>query len=703
MAASAHPGPAAGRVNEDRMPVSGLPTMPSSARDRRAPLDPSDGAGQAAGKRQRSQRKAPMRLLIPLIAVMVLPALQAIAQGIPAYVGTESCTDCHDEAAALWRGSHHALAWTPATPENVKADFDGTEFSHDGMVARFRIDADGSYHVNVTETDGTTTDYRVHSVAGITPLQQYLIETEPGRIQSFDVVWDTVKGGWFHLYPDQPLPPDDGLHWTGPYKTWNARCAECHATNFRKNYDAETRSYASTEAEIGVGCEACHGPGQAHLDWAAGREIGAYAVTLDRYGFSESFDGAEATIQQCAGCHSRREPFLDGNPLPGTPYADAYNLALLRPGQYHADGQILDEVYVYGSFLQSKMYAKGVSCLNCHDPHSGEQVADGNAICTQCHSPAGNPTFPTIKPMDYDSPEHHFHAPGTAGAECKSCHMIERVYMGVDGRRDHSFRIPRPDLAAVTGAPDACTDCHADKTADWAAARLTEWYPDSEKRGAHYGVTLAEGRNDPVGAAGDLEQLAADTAQPGIVRATALWLLEAAESPESAERMEPLLNDPDPLVRAAAIGVQRGADPQQRAVRLIGLLDDPVRLVRMEAARGLIDAPIAHLPEAMAANLRRAFGEWQAAMSSRLDFPETHLQLGGLALTMRNPDAAAGAFREVVEMDPQQVDAWVMLVRIAAAVTGPDAAREVVSEALAANPGDARLESYRRELDARGN
>jgi predicted CXXCH cytochrome family protein len=636
-----------------------------------------------------------MRFIAPIVILLAMPAA---AQDMPAHVGSEVCVACHTDAADAWSGSHHALAWTLPSTETVKADFDNTRFDHDGMTAHFRVEADGGYRVSVTEKDGVTTDYRVHSVAGIEPLQQYLLETEPGRLQSFDVVWDTEKGGWFHLYPDQDLPPDDGLHWTGPYKTWNARCAECHATGFDKNYDAISRSYASTQSEIGVGCEACHGPGSAHLEWSEGRTT-LLSPDLDSYGFSQSFATTEATVQQCATCHSRREAHDDAAPVPGTPYHDAYGLALLRPGLYHADGQILDEVYVTGSFLQSKMYAKGVGCLNCHNAHTAELVAEGNAVCTQCHSPAGNPDFLTLTRAEYDAPAHHFHETGTEGAECKSCHAPEQVYMGNDWRADHSFRIPRPDLSTETGAPDACTTCHTDRDADWAASEIAARFPDGANRGPHYGLTLARGRQDAVAASGDLADLAMDDNRPGIVRATALWLLEQSEGAETAERLAPLLSDADPLVRAAAAGQQRTAPAQQRVLRLVQLLDDPVRSVRIAAARALLDAPVASFPGPIAEDFGAAMDDWQAAMASRLDFPETHLQLAGVSLTLRNMAAAERAFAEVVRMDPQRQEAWVMRVRIAAATEGPQRALSVVNAALEVLPDDLALLGFKAELE----
>lgn len=631
-----------------------------------------------------------MRLSVLLVALLSLLATTAQGDDAPRYVGSTACAACHGAETQRWAGSHHALAWTAPSPETVSADFDGTSFSHDGMVANFRIADDGSYRIDVTEADGTTTDYRVHSVVGVEPLQQYLIETAPGRLQSFDVVWDTERRGWFHLYPDQPLTPDDGMHWTGPYKNWNGRCAVCHATGYEKNYDQATRLFASTQAEIGVGCEACHGPGSAHLDWA--QNGSTPGPGLDAHGFTMMLDDREATIGLCAGCHSRRSAFTDASPVPGTPFHDTYGLALLRPGLYHADGQILDEVYVTGSFLQSKMYARGVTCLNCHDPHSAELKATGNAVCTQCHSPAGNPDFPTLRPAEYDSAAHHFHEAGTKAAECKSCHMPERVYMGNDWRADHSFRVPRPDLSGTTGAPDACTGCHTDRDAAWAAETIAGWYPASTRRGPHYGTTLARGRADPVGAAADLAALAENEEQPAIVRATALAMLgETTSDTVLVERLARYLADKDPLVRTAAVGVQRGASAQDRVLRLLDSLSDPVRSVRMEAARALLNAPIMRLPDAIQAELSAAMNEWRASLVANLDFPETHLQLGGMALVMRNAPAASAAFREVVEMDPQMIDAWVMLARIAAATAGPDATLAVLREAVARNPDDATL------------
>lgn len=647
-----------------------------------------------------------LNLLVPIVSgALALGAGIAVGEkppGLPSYVGSEVCADCHKAAANSWAESHHAWAWKPANPSSVRGDFSDASIEHNGVKSRFFKSGD-KFIVETDGVDGKPTQFHVHSTAGIEPLQQYLLETETGRLQALDLAWDTEKRRWYHLYPDQSLKAGDGLHWTGPYKTWNARCAECHATAYRKNYDPDAKRYSSTQSEIGVGCEACHGPGQAHVAWAKDREnydakawpkLTTSGLTI---GFTEQ--SAESEIQQCAGCHSRREPLGDGNPLPGTSFHDAYRLSLLRPGLYHPDGSIQDEVYVYGSFLQSKMYAQGVRCSDCHDPHAAKLKSDGNGVCTQCHSPSGNPRFPSLRKASYDDPAHHFHEPATQGAQCKSCHMIERVYMGVDGRRDHSFRIPRPDLSAETGAPNACTDCHSDRDPSWAAGVVERQFPESSRRKAHFSQVFSKARKDAASASKQLLEVASNTNLAGIVRATALDLLIGVATPSMAEASAPLISDPDPIVRGAAVAFQRAAPAQDKVFRLLPALDDKYQSVRIAAARVLLGAPVAMLPARNNAALQKAQREWRASLLAKTDFPEIHMVLGGTALVLRNPAAAERAFREAVRQDPQLVEAWRMIVRIRAALGDRKGTAEAIEEALSSNPGSSLIQSLRKEMN----
>ncbi|NDR58157.1 multiheme c-type cytochrome [Aliiruegeria sabulilitoris] len=635
-----------------------------------------------------------------LVACLVAgPAPAQEPSDPPEYVGSPACAECHASEWEDWQGSHHDLAWTE-TGEGVLGDFDDASFTHRGVTTQFSREGEQLF-IESDGPDGAMTRWPVAGVIGIAPLQQYFVETEPGRFQTFDIPWDTERNEWFHMYPDQHLPASEAFHWTGPYKTWNNRCAECHSTDYQRNYDAQEKRYNSTYSEIGVGCEACHGPGSLHLDWAeADGDLPGWPLDgLSPTGFSADFTtgDAETEIQQCAACHSRRGPLEDGSPLPGTPFHDAYRLSTLRDPLYHADGQILDEVYVYGSFLQSKMYAAGVQCSDCHDVHSATHYNEGNGVCLTCHSPAGNPDFPSLKLAEYDSEEHHFHEPESEGAQCVSCHMIERVYMGVDGRHDHSFRVPRPDLSVSTGAPNACTDCHATEGPFWAQQELEKRFPDSEYRGPHFATTFAAIRK---GDASELENLAeiALSDLPAIVRATALEMLLPLGSPELADRMLGLLSDPDPMVRANAAGLQRAAAPTDMTVRLLPLLEDGTRLVRNAAVRELLAAPIAHLPDRQARAMQAAMGEWQQTLAGTADFPETQLVLGGIALTTRNLEGALASFGEAVRLDPQMTSAWSMIVRLQAASGRMEDAQETLDAALARNPEAPDLLALRDQL-----
>jgi predicted CXXCH cytochrome family protein len=607
------------------------------------------------------------------------------------YVGSTACASCHADASGAWSASDHAQAWTLPGPTTVLGDFSGVVFVHGGKTTRFLREGD-KFLIETDGPDGQRRAYEVVGVAGVDPLQQYLLSPEPGRTQTYDIAWDVQGKRWYPVFPDQVVPADDGMHWTGPYKSWESRCAECHATGYSRNYQPQTNRFAPQMAEIGVGCEACHGPGSDHLDWARRASAREPAATPLAVGLTVDLSESQQTeVMQCLTCHSRREAMQDGNPLPGSSYHDAFSMTLLRQGLYHPDGSILDEVFEGGSFLQSKMNARGVRCSNCHEPHSASLRAEGNAVCTQCHSPAGNPQFPTLPLKIYDGAEHHFHPEGSIGAQCVACHMIERTYMGVDTRRDHSFRVPRPDLAA-TGSPDACTDCHQERDATWAAAELAARFPDSPHRGPHYATAFAVARHDPQAAAGDLLDIAEWTDGPAIVRATALDQLAAAGDMTTARRVIRLLSDPDPLVRGAAASALRGMPAEDRLAVLTPLLSDTQRAVREAAAKALLDLrPDTATPAAAA--LVAAQKEWWSALQLRTDFPETHLQIGGAALQARQFPLAVRAFTQAVSLDPQIVEAWVMLIRLHAAMGNPDAAHAALSSALAANPTSPELRS----------
>jgi tetratricopeptide (TPR) repeat protein len=611
----------------------------------------------------------------------------------PEFVTTSVCSSCHAAQSRQWKDSHHDWAMKPASAGAVLGDFNEAELVHYGVRSRF-FTRNGKYFVETEGPSGTRGTFEIKYTVGVTPLQQYLIELKGGRLQALSTAWDMKDRRWFHLYPNQRIEPSDGLHWTGPYQNWNSRCADCHSTNFFKGYDPKSDTYSSTWSEMNVGCESCHGPGQAHVEWAKNPEspIQNRFSQVNRKGLTIAFSrkDAKTEIEMCAACHSRRQSLFPNSRLPGTTFLDAFVPALLRPGLYHADGQILDEVYVYGSFAQSKMHARGVRCTDCHNPHGLDVRAEDNTLCTQCHNPQGNPRFSTLKAGTFDTPAHHFHPTGSEGAKCINCHMPARKYMVVDPRRDHAFKVPRPDLSVLLGTPNACTGCHKGKTDNWAAAQVKTWYPNGRSSRPDAAQVLAAGRTGATGAIDKLVRLAANEAHPAIVRATALDHLRRYGK-EAANEIAPLLKSNEPLVRHGAVMVQGTLLPNLRAERLAPLLMDKVRAVRIAAAQQLVDVPPRLFAPGTRAALRAAIKEYQSSLLATVDYPETQMNLAGLAYRTGNRRAAESALKKALEMDRHLNEAWLRLGTLQNAAGRRDLALQTFEKGLTVLPDDGPL------------
>ena len=625
---------------------------------------------------------------------------------VPAvHVGSQVCASCHPDVVRRWRGSHHALAMQPATEATVAGDFNGARFTYAGVTSTFTR-REGKFVVRTDGPTGALQDYEVAYTFGAAPLQQYLVPFPDGRLQALSIAWDTrprAEGGqrWFHLYPEENVTHRDALHWTRASQNWNHMCAECHSTAVSKNYDATTRRFATAYAEVNVACEACHGPGGHHVAWA--RKEGdeqhleatkGLAVALDeRRGVTWPIDPATGNARRtpagrptreldtCGRCHARRGQLTDAY-VHGRPLGDTHRVALLSEGLYHPDGQIRDEVYEYGSFLQSRMFDRGVTCSDCHDPHSGRLRAPGGQVCLGCHAAD-----------TYQTPRHHFHGADSRGADCVGCHMPATTYMVIDPRHDHSFRVPRPDLTVSLGVPNACSRCHADRTAEWAARQVETWYGRTPRGHQRYAEALRAGA---MGAPGSVEQLlavAGDGAHPAIARASALERLVPGPSAPDAVRTR--LKDADALVRRAAARALEGVEPSVRLELLTPLLEDPIRAVRLEAARALADVPGDRLTQTQRAALDRGLAEYVAAQRIDADRPESHMNLGLLYVAQQRPVDAEAALKTALELDPQFAPAAVNLADLYRA-TGRDGDGERVLRAVLTH--DARSAAARHAL-----
>ncbi|MGE0143204.1 MAG: tetratricopeptide repeat protein [Planctomycetota bacterium] len=566
-----------------------------------------------------------------------------------AYVGSSACSDCHADAAAAHAGSDHDLAMDVASDATVLGRFDGREIEHQGV--RTKLWRDGTRFMVTTDgKDGAIGDFEVTHVFGVRPLQQYLVSFPDGRKQCLRVAWDTEAQRWFHLYPNERIAADDELHWTGANQNWNWMCADCHSTWLRRNYDSVTDRYGTQWAGIDVGCEACHGPGAAHVEWA-GKSSWRRAFESGR-GLVVDLGSQTAQLDTCGRCHSRRESLTDGVHA-GQPYHDHYRLELLRDGLYEVDGTMRDEVYVLGSFLQSRMAHEGVRCTDCHDGHSQRLLADGNALCVRCHD-AGR----------YDSASHHHHQVGTSGSRCVECHMPERTYMEVDRRREHAFRVPRPDLSVKHGNPNACNDCHRDKDAAWAASAAAAWrggakpHESPVTQQSTWAAAFAAHREQSQRAPSLLTALGVDSTQPAIVRATALESLADWPAPDVAV-VRVAARDSDPLVRSAAARLARQLPLDQRRDSIEALLVDTTLRVRLAAAEALAESAARGgvLPPA----LTNALAERDAAFRANAERVESRMGQAILAQDRGDAKEAERLYRSAIACDPRFVPPYLNL------------------------------------------
>jgi predicted CXXCH cytochrome family protein len=591
-----------------------------------------------------------------LLGVAALAAITSLAWGWfetvprqvaanPTYVGRETCAQCHQPELQRWQGSDHDLAMTLTTDKTVVADFNNTSFEYHGVTTRF-FRRDGKFMVNTEGPDGQLHDYEVKYTFGVRPLQQYMIEFPDGRIQVLRESWDVKNKKWFFVTPpdvtNERILPGDPLHWTGIGQNWNTTCADCHSTDIHKNYDPAKNTYHTTWQEINVSCEECHGPGSVHVDLAK-----RWSPFWDRkigYGLPNLKDkNLDTQLEMCAKCHSRRyqvhEDFRAGQP-----FFNHYEPVVLAEGLYQADGQILDEVYEYDSFLQSKMHANRVRCTDCHDPHSLKLKFQGNRLCAQCHDPA-----------KFDTTAHHHHTDGSAGAQCINCHMPTRMYMVIDERRDHSFRVPRPDLSVALGTTNACNNCHTkpNETFQWAADVVKTWYGEKKNNAAtHWGVAFKAGRAAEPDGEKLLLELLSHNSTPPIVRATAIELLGNYPSPASVSARREALRDSNPEVRLAAIRVLPADNPQLYVADLASVLNDPMRAVRVSAAARLAQAPLDSLSDSQRQTFEKAMKEFRDTQGLSLDHAGGHLTAASLERQLNHPEQAVEHLTAAIKLEP---------------------------------------------------
>lgn len=587
------------------------------------------------------------------------------------YVGDAQCMQCHKTAFESWKNSDHDLAMQVANDATVLGDFNDVRITIDG-VAYFFTKKDNSFMVHIKEVDGSEKEYSIGYTFGVNPLQQYLIDFEDGKKQVLRVSWDVIEKKWYHQYAGNKMDPHDWLHWTESSQNWNTMCAECHSTNLKKNYNIADGSFKTTWSSINVSCESCHGPAEKHVFWA--NNGSDTSKIMNKYILEGKTQSEQMTM--CAPCHSRRAKLTE-NLVPGEYFENQYFLQVLDTVNYHGDGQIKNEDYVYGSFVQSKMYHNDVKCADCHNTHTLKLKKQGNNLCMQCHEPK------------YNEPSHHFHPIGSESAQCINCHMTGETYMGIDFRRDHSFRVPRPDQSVAYGTPNACTECHKDKSNAWAASQVKTWYGDKRQDNFSDGLLLSTKQGMSVNDRKKLDDFITDLKYPAIARATVIDNLIVTR----AEQFTPILNslkDESPLVRHNALMKFRDVNPNERMSIAAAHIKDTSRLVRIAVAQLLNGMPKEQLQSIDQNALAKAQEELRTMLYANADFSTGRMSLGDYLLQNNDIEGAIKQYQAALKMDNLLLPVYPNLATAYSMIGDIEAAFKTLNTLIKKDPNSGR-------------
>jgi predicted CXXCH cytochrome family protein len=605
-------------------------------------------------------------------------------------ISNQVCASCHQQSHHDWGKSDHAKSMAIANESSVLADFANKDVEHYGQKAHFFIE-DSRYHVSITY-DNKTDTYPIKYTFGHFPLQQYLVETEQGKLQVLPFAWDSRAKGeggqrWYHNYSHEEIRPEDRLHWRQPLQNWNGMCADCHSDGLVREYNAEKNSFNSQFDNINVGCLSCHGDMSEHVNKNEKRNVskdvisakyptGQWLRSIGEKTAHWKGDKRDNTFMDgCFACHALRAPLTDGIQSK-VPFLDQFMPQLLSSPNYHADGQIKEEVYVYGSFLQSKMFAAGVNCLDCHNKHTMKLKTEGNGLCIQCHGAEV-----------YNVNDHHQHEETSTGAQCVNCHMPENRYMSVDDRRDHSFKIPRPDVSQAFGTPNACIKCHDDKSNQWASNNLEKWHGKSEALNVNKEYLMALNSGQALTLKQHLS-IIADEKIDVISRATAIQLLSYTTQSLSVGALESYLIHKEPLFRLSAATVATLLPSSDKIKALKPLLNDQYKSVRVAAARSLVTSKIAIADQSL---FDKAFKALMNANEVNSWRGEGAANKGVLAIEMNDLTQAEKSFKKSINIEPYFEPGYINLADIYRAQQKPFLVASVLSKGIKNNPKSADL------------
>lgn len=662
--------------------------------------------------------KSPKNVYLGLLFLVLNTFIsQSLAQS---FVGSKACINCHEQAYQDWQGSHHDMSMKHADNKSVLGDFNGaTLASQDKPSEKLStfFKKGTQFWVNIKGDDGKFHDYQIKYTFGYEPLQQYMVEFDDGRVQLIPFAWDSrpkAEGGqrWFNLYPDMTEKHQE-FFWTNTGQNWNYMCADCHSTNVDKNFDIKTNTYNTTFSEINVACESCHGAASEHLTWATesnllskGKsETTNKTIVSNGKGLSRDLSKSVQNWQVkdntktlsaksiehsqqvvvCAQCHSRRTQISNNDHVKGNAFGERYLLDLISSTNYHPDGQVYNEDFVYGSFLQSKMYKNGVVCSDCHNPHTAELKLPIETLCLQCH-----------QSDNYASTQHHKHPENSTGAQCVNCHMPETTYMEIDARRDHGFHIPTPNLAQKLGTPDTCLSCHDDKDSQWSSSKVNAWYPNSSVEAekdfvaVFSAINLALNEQQLQGVSSELSRIAQTISYAGIIRASALTKMASVSNTNTIIAIARAVKNPDENIRLGAIeGAQNMAGAEKWRI-LSPLLKDKILAVRVNAAFALASL-WQNLSAPQKEQLSPALDDYIESQNFNNDRGFSHSNRGIIAAYQGQYDQAIKAFRQGIAIEKHFAQTYLNLSQVYYQRGENQKSIDILKQGTSANPDDASL------------
>jgi tetratricopeptide (TPR) repeat protein len=567
------------------------------------------------------------------------------------FSGSESCRECHEKFYQLWSPSYHGQAMMP-----VNADFvakhqlpDSKPINVEGHLyemltkdsAMVMLEKDGDKLLNTYQIDWSLGGHNVYC---------FLTPMEKGKLQNIPLAYDANRKEWFN-YPEsavrhfmEGVEEDEALPWKDAMYTFNTGCYSCHISQLSTNFDLKNESYHTTWREAGINCETCHGPSSEHIrifkDWKEGDKIPKDIGLIVTSTFTQEQHNAS-----CSPCHAKMTPITPSY-IPGDKYFDNYNVTTLEDRDFYPDGRSLGENYTLTGWMMNKCVQNSeLHCVTCHTSSGRDRnAANPNQACLTCHNNRN------------EDLETHTGHKAEAGLTCISCHAPKREFVGRFLRSDHSFRPPMPEATIKFGSPNACNQCHTDKSPEWANA-IVKKRPNGnyQEETLKWAQLIKEARDNEWKNVDKIYEYIRTGLPDEVVVTSFIRLLANCHLDSKWEVLLGALNSESELVRsAAAIGLS-GNTTEETKIALLKACQDEIRLVRIQAANAILLFAADRFTPEQQKIIDSAEAEYVASMTSRADNWSNHYNLGIYHQNKGDAQSALNSYETAARLYPESV------------------------------------------------